>query len=168
MVDYGHNSDAFEAICRMASNWKDRRVTGVIGVPGDRDDSVIDRAARVAAKGFNRVIVREDHDLRGRNPGDVANILCRAIRETSPGTECEVVFDEVEALRRAVSEMVKGEVIVHFYEKLQSVQTALQEMAARLVAGIPPAPVRQRSTFRPAAAKPRRLGKRSVPAAPPA
>ncbi|HKG98770.1 MAG TPA: hypothetical protein VKA97_13195, partial [Pyrinomonadaceae bacterium] len=153
-------------------NWKDRRVTGVIGVPGDRDDSVIDRAARVAAKGFNRVIVREDHDLRGRNPGDVANILCRAIRETSPETECEVVLDEVEALRRAVSEMVKGEVIVHFYEKLQSVQTALQEMAAQPVVSLPPvpAPVRERSrpqrisTTRPA----RRIGKRPMPAAPPA
>jgi len=172
MVDYGHNTDAFDAICRMASNWNRRRVTGIIGVPGDRDDAVIDRAARVAAKGFNRVIVREDRDLRGRNPGDVANILCRAIRETSPGTECEVVLDEVEALRRAVSEMVKGEVIVHFYEKLQSVQTALQEMAAQPVVSLPPvpAPVRERSrpqrisTTRPA----RRIGKTPMPAAPPA
>ena len=49
MVDYGHNSDAFDAICRMASNWKDRRVTGIIGVPGDRDNTVIAHAARVAA-----------------------------------------------------------------------------------------------------------------------
>jgi cyanophycin synthetase len=32
MVDYGHNANAFEAICRMTSKWEDRRVTGVIGV----------------------------------------------------------------------------------------------------------------------------------------
>src|SRR5205085_162106 len=103
MVDYGHNSDAFEAICRMASNWKDRRLTGIITVPGDRDNSIIDRAARVAAKGFDKLIVREDHDLRGRKQGDVASMLCRAVRETSPSTECEVILDEVEALRHAVS-----------------------------------------------------------------
>ena len=174
MVDYGHNTDAFNAICRMASNWKDRRVTGVIGLPGDRDDSVIDHAARVAANGFNRVIVREDHDLRGRKPGDVANILCRAIRETSPEMECEVVLDEVEALRRAVSQMQKGEVIVHFYEKLQSVQRALQEMAAQPAVALPPMPVAERSTMkrintaRAALAKSRRIGKRSFPAMPPA
>ncbi len=169
MVDYGHNSDAFDAICRMAAKWHDRKVTGVIGVPGDRDDAVIDRAARVAAQGFNRVIVREDHDLRGRKPGDVANILCRAIRETSPGMNCEVVLDEIEALRRAVSEMEKGEVIVHFYEKLQPVQTALQEMKAQPVAALPPVPprktLRRMSTTRAAS---RRITRRSVPALPPA
>jgi cyanophycin synthetase len=169
MVDYGHNSDAFEAICRMASSWTNRRVTGVIGVPGDRDDAIIDRAARVAAKGFNRVIVREDHDLRGRKPGDVANILCRAIRETSPGLECEVVLDEIEALRRAASQMVKGEVIVHFYEKLQPIQAALQEIAAEPVAALPPAPkpVRRISTTRAALAKSRRIARRPMPALPP-
>jgi len=69
MVDYGHNTEAFNAICRMASNWKDRRVTGIITIPGDRDDVIIDSAARVAAKGFNRVIVREDQDLRGPQTG---------------------------------------------------------------------------------------------------
>jgi cyanophycin synthetase len=176
LVDYGHNTEAFHAICRMASKWEDRRVTGIISVPGDRDDTVIDSAARVAAKGFHKLIVREDHDLRGRRPGDVANILCRAIKETSPATECEVVLDEVEALRRAVSEMAKGEVIVVFYEKLQPIQRTLQELAAHPVAALPPGvqrPVKQdrRPRFsrpRPGIVKSQRLGKRLVPALPPA
>jgi cyanophycin synthetase len=147
MVDYGHNPDAFDAICRMTSAWNDRQVTGIISVPGDRDDSIIDRAARAAAKGFDRLIVREDRDLRGRKPGDVANILFRAIREESPATECEVILDETEALRQAVSRMVKNEVIVVFYEKLQPIQTALQELAAQPVVALPP-PVKQQKTVR--------------------
>jgi len=110
-VDYGHNSDAFDAICRMASSWKDRRVTGVIGVPGDRDDTVITHAAQVAAKGFNKVIVKEDHDRRGREPGAVANLLCETVRAVSPAMDCEVVLDESAALRRAIDQMEKGEVI---------------------------------------------------------
>ena len=138
MVDYGHNTQAFDAICHMTSTWHDRRVTGIITIPGDRDDAIIDRAARVAAKGFHKVIVREDHDLRGRKPGDVAKIVCRAISEVSPGTEYEVVMDEIEALRRAVSQMSKGEVVVLFYEKLSPVQAALQEMAAQPVMSLPP------------------------------
>jgi cyanophycin synthetase len=169
MLDYGHNSQAFDAICRLASNWNDRPVTGIISVPGDRDDSIIDRAARVAAKGFDKVIVREDHDLRGRNPGDVANILCRAIRETSPETECEVILDETEALRQAVSRMVKNEVIVLFYEKLQPVQKALQDLAAQPVVSLPPpapAPVRRMARPRPVE-RPQRF-RRLVPALPPA
>ena len=140
MVDYGHNTDAFDAICRMTSKWNGRRVTGIITIPGDRDDAIIDRAARTAAKGFNKVIVREDHDLRGRKPGDVANMVCRAVREVSPATECEVVLDEIEALRRAVSQMTKGEVIVLFYEKLKPIQQALTELAAQPVVALPPMP----------------------------
>ncbi len=141
MVDYGHNTQAFDAICRMTANWHDRQVTGIVTVPGDRDDALIDRAARVAAKGFDKVIVREDHDLRGRKSGDVANIFCKAVREVSPATECEVILDEIEALRQAVGRMVKGEVIVVFYEKLQPIQAALDEFAAQPVVALPPLPV---------------------------
>jgi len=171
MVDYGHNTQAFDAICRLTSSWNDRRVTGIITIPGDRDNSIIDRAARVAARGFNKVIVREDHDLRGRKPGDVASIVCRAIKEVSPGTECEVVLDEIEALRRAVSQMIKGEVIVLFYEKLPPIQKALQEMAAQPVMSLPPlppAPRPERERIVRPIVRPRRLGKRLVPAMPPA
>ncbi|HKG61732.1 MAG TPA: cyanophycin synthetase [Pyrinomonadaceae bacterium] len=147
MVDYGHNTDAFDAICKMTSAWNDRQVTGIISVPGDRDDSIIDRAARAAARGFDKVIVREDRDLRGRKPGDVANILCRAIREAAPATECEVILDEIEALRQAVNRMAKNEVIVLFYEKLQSIQNALQELEAQPVVALPP-PVKQEPRVR--------------------
>jgi len=138
MVDYGHNSDAFDAVCRMASKWKNRQVTGIITVPGDRDDSLITRAARIAAQGFNKVIVREDHDVRGRRVGEVAQLMQQTVRQFSPSIKCEVVLDEVEALRHAVQHMVKGEVIVHFYEKLQRVQTALQELYAEPATALPP------------------------------
>ena len=170
LVDYGHNTQAFDAICRLTSNWNDRRVTGIITIPGDRDDAIIDRAARVAATGFNKVIVREDRDLRGRKPGDVAKIVCRAISEVSPGVECEVVLDEIEALRRAVSQMIKGEVVVLFYEKLFPIQKALNEMAAQPVMSLPPlslAPEPLKSVAR-SIVRPRRVGKRLVPAVPPA
>jgi cyanophycin synthetase len=168
MIDYGHNAEAFEAICRMASHWEDRRVTGIITIPGDRDDSIIDRAARAAAKGFDKVIVREDQDLRGRQPGDVANIVCRAVREVAPATKCEVVLDEIEALQRAVNRMIKNEVIVVFYEKLPPVQKALQELSAEPVLALPPLK-HMPSLKRPARIhpdRPRRFGKRFVPAAP--
>lgn len=137
LVDYGHNADAFDAICRMTSNWKDRRVTGIIGVPGDRDNSVIQRAARVAAKGFDKLIIKEDRDLRGRKVGEVADLLCEIVRETAPETECEVVLDEVDALRRAINQMVMGEVIVLFYEKLQPIQKVLDELAAEPIVSLP-------------------------------
>jgi ribosomal protein S6 len=54
--------------------------------------------------------------------------------------KCEVILDEVEALRKAITRMAKGEVIVLFYEKLRLVQKELLELAAQPVAALPRVP----------------------------
>jgi cyanophycin synthetase len=139
LVDYGHNPDAFDAVCRMAARWEDRRVTGIIGVPGDRDNSVVEHAGRVAARGFHRVIIKEDRDLRGREKGEVARLLCEAVNAESPGTECRVVLDEVEALRTELEGIEEGQVVVVFYDKLEPVLRVLFEHGAEPVNTIEPA-----------------------------
>jgi cyanophycin synthetase len=136
MVDYGHNPEAFLAVCRMAAKWEGRRVTGIIGVPGDRDDSVVERAGRVAARGFHRVIIKEDKDLRGRASGEVAKLLCAAVNDEWPGTECRIVLDEIEALREEVREIEEGQVVVLFYDQLEPVLALLEEAGARPVSAL--------------------------------
>jgi cyanophycin synthetase len=136
MLDYGHNPEAFEAVCRMAAKWEDRRVTGIIGVPGDRDDCVVEQAGRVAARGFHRIIIKEDKDLRGREPGEVARLLCEVVNDECPGTECHVVLDEVEALRAELGSIRDGQVVVCFYDKLAPVLSTLQEFQAVPVAAL--------------------------------
>jgi cyanophycin synthetase len=129
-VDYGHNPDAFESICRMASHWEGRRVTGVIAVPGDRDDAIIEHAGRTAARGFHRLIIKEDQDRRGRQSGETAEILCKAARVEAPNRECRVILDEAEALRTALKEIEADEIVVVFYEKLDKVLSILKEFDA--------------------------------------
>jgi cyanophycin synthetase len=136
MVDYGHNPDAFAAVCRMAARWNERRVTGIIGVPGDRDDSVIEQAGRVAARGFHRVIIKEDNDLRGREKGEVARLLCKAVNDESPDTECRIVLNEIEALRSEIEGIEGGQVIVVFYDQLEPVLKALDDAGATAVLAI--------------------------------
>jgi cyanophycin synthetase len=133
MVDYGHNPDAFAAICRMAARWKGHNVTGIIGVPGDRDESVIKQSGRVAARGFHRVIIKEDKDLRGREKGEVARLLCKTVNDESPNTECHIVLDEIEALRSEVESMRDDQVVVVFYDKLNPLMKLLEECGARPV-----------------------------------
>jgi cyanophycin synthetase len=133
MVDYGHNPDAFAAVCRMAARWNDTRVTGIIGVPGDRDDSVIEQAGRVAARGFHRVIIKEDNDLRGREKGEVARLLCKTVNDESPDTECHIVLDEIEALRSEIQRIEGGHVLVVFYDRLAPVMKVLDDAGAKPV-----------------------------------
>ncbi|HEX7956429.1 MAG TPA: Mur ligase family protein, partial [Pyrinomonadaceae bacterium] len=136
LIDYGHNPDAFEAVCQTAARWQGRRVTGIIGVPGDRDDSVIEEAARVAARGFSRLVIKEDKDLRGRKPGEVAHMLCRIAGLEAPGRECRVVLDETEALADELRALGEGDVLVMFYDNLAPVLELLESYGARPASAI--------------------------------
>ncbi|HEY0079684.1 MAG TPA: cyanophycin synthetase [Pyrinomonadaceae bacterium] len=136
MIDYGHNPDAFKAVCRMTSLWQGRRVTGIIGVPGDRDNSLIEEAGRVAARGFHRIIIKEDKDTRGREPGEVANMLCRIVGEEAPERECQTILDECEALRIELRKIREGDVVVLFYDELEPVLEVLREAGAQTASAI--------------------------------
>jgi cyanophycin synthetase len=137
LMDYGHNARALEAVCEMAARWRGRRLTAVLGMPGDRADWVSQQAAQRAATGFQRIIVREDDDLRGRAPGDMAALLERAIRDTSPDCECIVVRDSAAALETAVRSMQDGEIVVAFYEHLEPMLAVLERYHAVPVSAIP-------------------------------
>lgn len=134
LVDYGHNAAAFEAICKMSANWHGKNVTGIIGVPGDRNNAVIRQAGRIAAKGFHKIIIKEDKDLRGRDSGEIARLLCETINKESPEGSCEIVLDEVEAFENALREINENEVIVLFYDQLAPILEILEKYNAAPVA----------------------------------
>ncbi|MBV9081420.1 MAG: hypothetical protein JOZ62_01990 [Acidobacteriaceae bacterium] len=75
VIDYGHNPVAIRCMRDMVANWNASRRTAVIAIPGDRRTDLIMDSARMVAHGYDRVYVREDKDLRGRQPGEVARIL---------------------------------------------------------------------------------------------
>src|SRR5215813_567943 len=137
LLDYGHNPDAFTAVCQLAAKWKGRRVTGVIGVPGDRDDLVVEQAGRAAARGFERIIIKEDRDLRGRRKGEIADLLRRAVTSEAPGRDCRIVLDEIAALRTAIEEIEPGDVVVIFYETLEPALSSLKQLGATPAQSVP-------------------------------
>ena len=147
LIDYGHNPAAFEAVGQMGARWPGRRVTAVVGVPGDRADWVIAEAARTAARTFDRVIIREDVDRRGRNQGEVPSLLCAAITSHAPSRLCQVVPSESDALRLAVQSMDPNEVVVVFYEDLEGVQQTLAELGAVRAQTVEPLRVREDGTL---------------------
>jgi cyanophycin synthetase len=130
LVDYGHNPHSFQAICEMAGRLPNRRVTGVVGVPGDRNDDIVMASGKVAAEGFHRLFVKEDLDLRGRARGEIATLLKTAIREVSPDKECRVIHNECDALEAALQDLEDGELIVVFYEKLSPILDVLKRYDA--------------------------------------
>ncbi|MEP6902347.1 MAG: Mur ligase family protein [Actinomycetota bacterium] len=130
LIDYGHNPKALEAICRMTSRWHDKTMTGIISFPGDRRDDVIEAAGRIAVAGFDRIIVKGDINLRGRESGEVAQMLCRLVLEAGNQSECKIVLDAAQAFEDAIAGIKENEVVVFFYEKLAPVLATLEKYGA--------------------------------------
>jgi cyanophycin synthetase len=149
LLDYGHNPAAFEAIGGLARQWSNRRVTSVFTVPGDRTDELIVDSGRVVARNFDRVIVREDEDTRGRKVGEVANLLCQAVHDVKPHVDCQTELDECEAVRMALRQTEPNEIVLIFHDNYDAVMGVLREFGAQETT--PEAlTARQEATARPA------------------
>lgn len=133
LVDYGHNPAAFQAVCNMTARWHSVCVTGVVAVPGDRNDDLIRDSGFVAGRGFDKIIIREDLDRRGRKPGEVADLLSKAIAQVHPDVELQVVLDERAAYEKALDDLKPGEVAVLFYDDHDMVTEILKERQAEQV-----------------------------------
>lgn len=131
MVDYGHNAGAFKAIGEMVAQWNVDHVTCVMGLPGDRTDEIIQASARIAARAFDRVIIREDSDLRGRRPGETPSLLQEAVMHERPEMECIIVPDETAALQNALGSMSERDLTVIFYDDLAAVKEVLAQHQAK-------------------------------------
>jgi cyanophycin synthetase len=127
MIDYGHNPAAYESIAQMVETWRGegRRVSGVLGLPGDRADWVTRDAVKTAARTFDRLLLREEIDLRGRERGELLRLMRETVRQVAPEKECLEFDDEQQALQQAIDTMDDGEVVVAFFDQLPVAQEVL-------------------------------------------
>ena len=126
-IDYGHNAAGIQEIIKTLKNFKKKSLVGCITVPGDRQDETIREVGRVAAKGFQRLIIREDADLRGRRPGEIAQLLYdEAIGSGMDAEKISVVLSETEAFRKGLDSCVPGDAFVMFYEYLEPIEEEIR------------------------------------------
>ena len=136
MLDYGHNPDAFRHAAELSAGWNGP-VIAIAGVPGDRADSVIAEAARALADGFSRLWIKEDGDLRGRQRGEVAELIWRTVRERNHEVDCRIVLDEVDALEAVLEEVMAGAHAILFFERREPVLEVLRKAGARPADALP-------------------------------
>ena len=118
MLDYGHNVAGYDAVINCISGIEAGRHIGIIGMPGDRSDKSIRDVGVLCGRSFSPVYIKEDNDLRGRDPGEVADILYNAVVSSGMKKEkIKVVYSEVKALEMAILDAQPGDFIVMFYEE---------------------------------------------------
>jgi cyanophycin synthetase len=130
LLDYGHNAAAIAEMGQVARELDAQRRTCVLGLPGDRSDQLVIDTTREAAVAFDRLVLREDSDLRGRQPGELAALMRSAALEVSDRLEISTVLDEVAALDWSLQHSDSGELIVVFYEHRAPLVSYLENSGA--------------------------------------
>ena len=127
LIDYAHNAASYQALGSFVLNWPGERI-GVIGGPGDRRDEDFIELGRLSAKIFNRIIVKEDDDLRGRPSGEAAELICKGISQEKPDCQYETILKETEAINAGLDRAAAGGLVVILPE---SVSRAISLIEAR-------------------------------------
>lgn len=126
LVDYAHNAASYEAVGGFVRNWSGERV-GVVGGPGDRRDEDFINLGRLSADIFDRIIIKEDADRRGRPSGEAAELIRKGILETNPDREYEIILNETEAINTALDGVASGGLVVIFPEKVSNTIGLIEE-----------------------------------------
>ncbi|MBD2394997.1 cyanophycin synthetase [Cyanobacterium aponinum FACHB-4101] len=117
LIDYAHNPAGYEAVGEFVKNWEGDRL-GVIGGPGDRRDEDLMLLGQIAARIFNYIIIKEDDDRRGREKGEVADLILKGMLSENPNQEHIVILDEIEAIETALKKVDKDGLVVIFPESV--------------------------------------------------
>lgn len=126
-VDYGHNLAGYQAMLHTARRMESKRLVGVIAAPGDRRDDAIFALGMAAGKGFDRLYIKEDTDLRGRKSGEVAALLeSGALHAGFSQADIMTILLERDAVRAALKDAREGDLILIFYECYEAVISVLQ------------------------------------------
>ena len=128
LVDYAHNPHSYEAVGGFVRNWTEGEKIGVVGGPGDRRDEDFVTLGKLAAEIFDRIIIKEDDDTRGRPRGDAAELIALGILHVKPHYHYETILDETTAINTALDSASAGSLVVILPE---SVSRAISLIEAR-------------------------------------
>ncbi|MDN5805265.1 MAG: cyanophycin synthetase, partial [Microlunatus sp.] len=103
---------------------------GVIATAGDRRNADMRELGETAAQHFDVVIVREDNATRGRRRGEVADLIAQGVHaamgEGIRAKQVEIVLDELEATRHAMTRSNPGDLIVVCVDQHAAVMSELE------------------------------------------
>jgi len=133
LIDYAHNPASYKALGEFVKNWPGESI-GVVGGPGDRRDEDFITLGSLSAKIFDRLLVKEDDDTRGRERGNAAGLIIQGIHEVSPEMRYTTILSETEAIRSALKEASEGSLVVilpetvrRAIELIDSYKTTMQD-----------------------------------------
>lgn len=125
ILDYGHNIEGYKKVLPSLKKISDGEVTGIIGVPGDRSNYVAKKIGRISASYLDKIIIKEDKERRGREKGEVAQLLLEGVINKNSKANVRICLDEAEALKVALKEAKSGDTVIVFFENIEPLKNII-------------------------------------------
>ncbi|HYG50189.1 MAG TPA: cyanophycin synthetase [Flavobacteriales bacterium] len=111
MIDFAHNPTGYLGIEDFLTTIESEHKVGIIAGVGDRRDEDIRECARIAARMFHHIIIRQEKHLRGRTEEEIINLILEGIEESGRAVTYEIIPKETEAIKHAINGAKEGSFI---------------------------------------------------------
>ena len=130
IADYGHNPDAMQALVAAIENMPARRRKVVISGAGDRRDDDIRQQTRILGAAFDEVILYQDACQRGREDGEVVQLLREGLQDAPRTQVIETIQGEFAAIDHALASLQPGELCLVLIDQVEESLAYLQQRVA--------------------------------------
>ncbi len=112
IVDYGHNISSLQAMIEAIEQFPHQRRTAVYTAAGDRRDVDMIRQGELLGDAFDRVILYEDHYVRGRQTGEIMTLLRQGMAGRERTSDVQEILGAVKAVEAALRGVRPGELLL--------------------------------------------------------
>lgn len=137
IVDYGHNVPALAAMIEAINGFPNQRRSAVFTAAGDRRDCDIVRMGEQLGEAFDRVILYEDHYLRGRPAGEIIGLLRQGLAAGKRVQAIEEVPGAVASVEHALKTALPGELLLVQADTIDETVDCVRAYVQSLVAQSP-------------------------------
>ena len=135
IVDYGHNVSALSAIVEAIEQFPHERRTVVYSAAGDRRDEDLLRQGEMLGEAFDRVILYEDHYIRGREEGDIMRLFREGLTKGARVSDVQEFKGNLKAIESVLREARAGDLLVIQADVVDEVMVFLNRFLATSGAG---------------------------------
>ncbi|MGI8403726.1 MAG: Mur ligase family protein, partial [Thermomicrobiales bacterium] len=114
IIDFAHNEAGLVNLLKFGRSMvsaPDARLITIIGSAGDRTDEALSMLGTIAAKSADLTVIKDTvHYLRGRNPGEIVELMKQGMTRAD-GHWQDVAPSEIEGVKRGIALAEAGDVV---------------------------------------------------------
>ncbi len=127
MIDFAHNPAGYLGIEEFLQSVTASKKIGIIAGVGDRRDEDIRECAKIAARMFDHIIIRQEKHLRGRTEEEIIALILEGIKQVNKKVTYEIIAKEVEAIKHAINSAQQGSFITALSDVVTNAINIVQE-----------------------------------------